>query len=94
MTSHPTSENRSHWWLTTPTWRRLHAIPGTALDYPTLRTTIDDGATVVRRAACGQDVELVFPGMGSRLGMPRCVHCCSALSITRGKGTPANNPGL
>jgi hypothetical protein len=91
MTAHPTPGNLGHWWLTTRSWRRLHAIPATELATEDLDADIEgDNDGVAGRAACGLDSRFLLPGVLSRLGMPRCVWCCRALGILAGNGTPTN----
>lgn len=93
MTSYPTEDNHHHWWLTpSKQWRILHAIPGAAVD-PDDEDAVDslriEGITAT--AACGVTTRWSWPGVFSRLGKPRCAHCCRALGIPRGDGTPAND---
>ncbi|MGW3144868.1 hypothetical protein ACWDG1_09335 [Streptomyces sp. NPDC001177] len=90
MTSHPTVDNHHHWWLTTGQWRRLHAIPGDAITPDQMRAAIDDAEHVQAASACGLERPWDMPGIASRLGLPRCPHCCRALGIPPGNGTPAN----
>ena len=103
MTSYPTDANARHWWLTTvPRWKRLHAVPGDALDrddedaVEALCAALDpcgeDEGPLwpVLTAACGWAGEMTMPGVFSRLAMDRCAHCCRKLGIKPGRGTPAN----
>ncbi|MER5584075.1 hypothetical protein ABT090_20885 [Streptomyces asoensis] len=90
MTSHPTPDNHSHWWLTTGKWQRLHAIPGTAITPAQMRAAIDDAQHTPATSACGLNRPWDMPGIGSRFSLPRCPHCCRALNIPAGPGTPAN----
>lgn len=91
MTAFPTDENHGHWWLTTfARWERLHAVPGDALTWDDLSEAIDHGEGVQRRAACGPELDLIYAGMISRFTLPRCSHCCRALGIPSGDGTPCN----
>lgn len=92
MTSHPIPDNAHHWWLVSGKWRRLHALPETAVD-----RTDEDAMDqlcyppgVPARAACGMRRGWQMPGFGSRLGLRRCTACCLALGIPPGHGTPAN----
>lgn len=93
MTSFPVTANHDHWWLTTqPLWNRLHAYPADALD----RNDEDAvealccGPWPVLEAVCGLEKPVTMPGVFSRLGMPRCGHCCRKLAIGSGNGAPAN----
>lgn len=90
MTSHPTADNRGAWWLTCGKWRRLHAIPGTALTPEAMRAAIDHGEPAGRRAVCGLRRRWTMPGITSRLTRRRCSACCTVLAIAPGAGTPAN----
>ena len=40
---------------------------------------------------CGRHSNLSYPGVFSRMGMPRCAHCCRILKIPRGIGVPKND---
>lgn len=86
VTSMPVPQNLGCWWLTCRTWDRLHAVPGRDTDEDAL------AELPVLRAVCGITTVMIWPGFVSRLGMPRCVHCCRRLHIPAGKGTPANTP--
>ncbi|RCH70497.1 hypothetical protein DT019_03130 [Streptomyces sp. SDr-06] len=92
MTSHPIPENHNHWWLTCGKWRRLHAIPGTAISRDEMRDAIDECVLLPARAACRLRRAWDYPGLGSRFGRRRCTACCQAIEIPNGHGTPANNP--
>lgn len=95
MSSFPTEKNHHHWWLVTGTrWNRLHALPEALwdrwddeqvdllCDYP--------GPTAT--ALCGYEGPWQMPGVFTRIGAPRCAHCCRKLGIERGDGTPNNMP--
>lgn len=44
-------------------------------------------------AACGRELGWVMvPGVGSRMGVPRCRRCCDALGYPHGNGSPKNDP--
>lgn len=94
VTAYPVAANHDCWWLTTlARWRRLHAIPRSALD-PNDKDAFEELCTapgLVLRALCGCEGLMAFPGPFSRLGMKRCQNCCRKLGISAGKGTPANN---
>lgn len=89
MTSYPTPANAGHWWLTPPTWNRLHAVPADAWDLERAERE-SEYMRLPAVAACGQHAEWTMPGVLSRLGMPRCVWCCRTLGVPAGDGTPAN----
>lgn len=91
MTAYPIEENTNCWWLTTrKAWNRLHAIPGDDITQEQHRAAIDYGDPLTRKAACGQTLDLTYPGLHSRFGLPRCAHCCRTLGIPTGNGTPVN----
>jgi hypothetical protein len=46
------------------------------------------------KTLCGYEAYLYYPGVFSRLGMPRCAYCCHRLKIPRGEGHPKNDPNL
>lgn len=77
----------SHWeWMVCHSWRRLHYIPES-----NVRLAYDDlGEPIPGVSLCGLDGLWSIPGFLSRLGLPRCAHCCRTLSIPQGNGTPAN----
>lgn len=91
MTAYPIEENAHCWWLTTrKKYNRLHAVPGDAITGENLRDAIDWIEPLIRKAACGQTLDLTYAGMFSRFNLPRCAHCCRALGIPAGPGTPCN----
>ncbi len=45
---------------------------------------------VIGRTACGIDGKLLMPGMFSRMGRPRCKHCCRIVGVPEGDGAPYN----
>jgi hypothetical protein len=88
----PTADNLGHWWLTTAaSWNRLHAVPGDAVDPNNEdaceRLRVDE---LTLTARCGVQAVMAWPGIFSRLGRPRCAHCCRVLGIPPGNGTPGN----
>lgn len=93
MTSYPVAANHGVWWLTTvASWSHLHAIPRAVLD-PDDEDTVEalcGGPWPVRKALCGCTAEWTMPGMFSRMGLPRCGHCCRKLGVAVGEGVPAN----
>ena len=74
-------------WVYTAHGGRLHAVA--ELDTPS-----DDWAGGTGGTVCGLHGYLSYPGVFSRLGMPRCAHCCRMLKISRGVGVPKNVPEL
>lgn len=92
MTSHPTPDNRHHWWLTCGKTRRLHAVPSHAITPERMRDATDEARPVRARAACHLRRAWWMPGLFSRLGRRRCTPCCHTLGIPPGYGTPANQP--
>lgn len=91
MTGFPIKENAGCWWLTTwESWNRLHAVPGDTMTADEMHDAIDDGQPIERRTACGPVLGLTYAGLVSRFSMPRCAHCCKALGIPTGDGTPCN----
>lgn len=92
MSSFPIEENAFHWWLCTGHWDRLHAIPKAAFD-PNDEDAVDaltDYPGPEARAVCGHEGGWQMPGVFTRIGAPRCAHCCDQLGIPRGEGTPNN----
>ena len=93
MTSYPTEANNFCWWLTTVrSWNRLHAIPGSAVDRDDedAMEALCGAPWPVLTAVCGCVAEWTMPGVFSRMGQPRCGHCCRKVGIAKGNGTPAN----
>jgi hypothetical protein len=50
-----------------------------------------DGDIVEGETACGTSARLTIPGVGSRMGCPRCVACCDRLGYPHGDGSPKND---
>lgn len=95
MTAHPTPANHDHWWVHDANAGLLHALPKVAVD-PDVEGKLDafrDGG-ITTRVACGQDNTWRWPGMISRMALPRCPGCCDQLGIPHGTGAPANDPRL
>lgn len=95
MTAHPTPANHGHWWVYDTNVALLHALPGGAID-PADEDELDafrDGGITVR-AVCSQDNTWWWPGIASRMGLPRCPECCNRLNIPHGSGAPCNDPCL
>lgn len=74
-------------WVFTDHGHRLHAV--SRLDTPS-----DDWSSGAGVTVCQRHGHLSYPGVFSRLGMPRCAHCCRMLKIPRGIGHPKNDPEL
>jgi hypothetical protein len=92
VTAMPHPGNLGHWWLTTASsWERLHAVPGDAVD-PDDEDACDELRmyALTLTARCGVTAVMAWPGLGSRLALPRCAHCCRVLDIPVGPGTPGN----
>jgi hypothetical protein len=78
-----------HWrsrWLVFPTWNRLHRVADIAWE--------GDGVDEMRQGTgttlCGRRGFLTMPGILSRIGTPRCAHCCRLAGVPRGAGAPFN----
>ncbi len=82
----PLKTPRDHWrsrWLQFSGGEALHRVSVIAWeDGEMIRGT---GTTV-----CGARGRLLMPGIFSRMGAPRCAHCCRALGLPRGEGAPFN----
>jgi len=77
-----------HWhsrWLVLPSWDRLHRVSDDIVweDGEDMRQ--GSGTTL-----CGRQGFLSMPGIFSRMGLPRCAHCCRLAGIPRGDGAPFN----
>ena len=93
---HPLQTSDDHWasrWLVLSGWNRLHRVSddivwdgddGIQQDGEDMRHGI--GTTL-----CGRKGSLTMPGIVSRMGLPRCAHCCRLAGIPRGDGAPANS---
>ena len=73
---------------------RLHYCPG--VTFETWDSWWDEGSMPGYGApeldtACGRRLAMTLPGLFSRMGMPRCAHCCDRLGIPRGAGAPLND---
>lgn len=69
-------------WLVLPSWRRLHRVASV--------TFVDGQPAGVGYTVCGLRGRLAIPGVFSRLGLPRCAHCCRMVGIPAGNGAPFN----
>lgn len=75
----------AHWdWVRTPAGKRLHAPM--VWDDPHEEMYDPHGVT-----ACRISGELLIPGLFSRMGLPRCRHCCRLTGMPPGKGSPKND---
>ena len=75
---------RMAWWVL-PGWRRLHRVSELVPDR-LHGHALGEGVTV-----CGQRGSLAMPGLFSRMGLPRCAHCCRILGCPPGDGAPYNH---
>ena len=71
-------------WLVLESWRVLHRI--SAIE-PVEPEDMINGPGV---AVCGARGHFMVPGLLSRMGRPRCRHCCRLLGIPAGDGAPYN----
>lgn len=75
-------------WAQTPTGTILHHVAS-------FTEELDRDVVSVRGVtSCGVDTVLNVPGLFSRMGSPRCVRCCRALSVPTGTGSPKNDDAL
>ena len=70
-------------WWDTPTGERLHSA---SVPYDPSYEVAGNGVT-----ACGRRLWLAIPGIFTRLGLPRCRHCCRKLGYPPGTGSPKND---
>ena len=56
--------------------------------------TADAGWGADGVSTCGLRKRWVIPGVLSRMGMPRCAHCCARPGWPRGDGSPKNDEAL
>jgi len=81
----PYSREIAEWdWVVTKTWNLLHAP--LRWDDPEDNCYVEDGRTV-----CGRTSELFIPGVFTRMGAPRCKHCCRMTGMPHGIGSPKND---
>ena len=73
-------------WLVLPSWNRLHRV----VDMRWVGGEWDIECMGEGRALCGASGEFCVPGFLSRMGLPRCAHCCDRLGIPRGSGNTIN----
>lgn len=84
----PLQTTDDHWrsrWLVLPrSWDRLHRVAcGIVWDDEDMTGGV--GVTV-----CGLKGYLIMPGIFSRMGLPRCAHCCRIVGVPEGDGAPFN----
>jgi hypothetical protein len=78
-----------HWrsrWLVLPTWDRLHRVSEIEWE----GDDADDLRHGTGTTLCGRKGYLQMPGVLSRMGLPRCAHCCRLAGVPRGDGAPFN----
>ena len=71
-------------WMVLPSWNRLHAPED--WDDPHYEASDEHARTACGRRGWGQ-----IPGVFSRMGMPRCAHCCRIRGFPPGEGSPKND---
>mgnify|MGYP000853826932 CR=1 FL=1 len=71
-------------WLVLPSWNRLHRV--SEIEWDEEDSPYGTGTTL-----CGLSGHLHIPGIFSRMGLPRCAHCCRLAGVPRGDGAPANH---
>jgi hypothetical protein len=71
-------------WVVAASYSRLHAP--LVWDDPEYNASVEDGRTV-----CGLSGYLTIPGLFSRMGLPRCAHCCRMTGMPPGTGSPKND---
>ena len=74
---------RSRWLVFPGAWNRLHRVSEIGWEGEDM---IGGHGTTL----CGRTGYLTMPGMFSRMGLPRCAHCCRLVGVPRGNGAPAN----
>lgn len=80
------AKNWASRWLVLPSWNRLHRVSEIEWDEEWGGKIRGRGRTV-----CGRSGLLLMPGFMSRLGLPRCRHCCRMMKIPDGDGNPYNH---
>ena len=86
--------NKYAWLVPQKTWNRLHYVEGVTFDTWDAwwePESVPGYNASELTAACGRTIDATLPGIFSRIGCPRCAHCCDALGIPRGNGAPAND---
>src|ERR1700686_4578955 len=81
----------SSWrWVIFPGGRRLHRV--SKLDIEAVEKSGETGGP--GETVCGRRGTLIMPGVLSRMGLPRCHHCCRMISMPDGLGNPRNDKTL
>lgn len=81
---------KSQWsWFASTHGRVMHYLPGLRNAYETYSHIAESGGRV-RHAACGLRAKFHTLGAMDRIDGQRCKHCCKALGIRKGYGTPLN----
>ena len=76
-------------WLVARSYERLHRIA--VVETEDWDGDGENGVGASGRTVCGLTGWFAMPGIFSRMGRPRCAHCCDRLRIPRGDGAPANS---
>lgn len=79
-----TPRNRHRDWLVLDSWNRLHRV--VEIDHDELERE----GFAMGVAACSVYGRFQVPGVLSRLGLPRCAHCCRAVGVPVGNGNTLN----
>lgn len=74
-------------WIVTGRWDRLHAPE--KWDDPDYGAYDEEAVT-----ACGLTGWFSIPGVFTRMGAPRCAHCCRIRGYPRGNGSPKNDDAI
>lgn len=75
---------RSRWLVFPRTWDCLHRVAD--IEWDEREDMIGGEGTTL----CGRTGHLTMPGLFSRLGLPRCAHCCRLAGVPCGFGAPVN----
>jgi hypothetical protein len=84
--------NKYAWLVPARTWNRLHYVPG--VTFEDWDVWWDTTTPKTMTAVCGLVFDADLPGIFSRIGCPRCAHCCRAVGIPRGHGAALNDEAL
>lgn len=78
------SRHVAEWdWVITGNGLKLHA--------PKVYHDPDYHAFAEGVTECGIETDLHIPGMFTRAGAPRCIHCCRIVGMPEGNGSPKND---
>lgn len=83
--------SRDQWasrWLVLPSWHVLHRVR--RLYVAGRKHTFEQWPVANGVTVCGLRGSLAMPGFPSRLGLPRCRHCCRIVGVPMGNGAPYN----